>query len=144
MVDAVDQKRETQNVGEEDELLASVLANGDLPKKQAKIPAAEEGRKHDIKASTYMSDITANLAALNEEVEGVHPLVGAEAGLARKVVEMGDQAGHEVRETGIGGLGVDAIRVGSDVVDRKIEEGRGVRVGRHGGDGSQREELTQL
>lgn len=87
-----------------------------------------------------MSDITANLAAPNEKVESVHPLVGAEAGLARKVVQVRDEAGHEVGEARIGALGVDAVRVRGDVVDCEVEEGRGrgggvvVCVGGHGDD----------
>lgn len=90
-------------------------------------------------AVTYMSDVATDLAALDEEVESLHPLVRAEAGLARKVVEMGHEAGHEIYEARIVGLRVDSVCVGRDVVDCQVQKrGRGggfpVTVGLRGHD----------
>jgi hypothetical protein len=76
----------------------------------------------------YMAHVTANLPARDEEVEGGHPLVRGEASLAREVVEVGDEAGHEVREACVAALGVDEVCIGGDVVDCEILKGRRVRV----------------
>ena len=75
-----------------------------------------------------MSHVAAYLAALDEEVQCGHPLVHAQAGLAREVVEVRHETGHEVREARIVALRVDAVGVVRDVVNRQVEE-----AGRSGG-----------
>ena len=83
-----------------------------------------------------MSHVGADLPTPHEEVQRRHPLVAAQPRLARKVVEVRHEARHEVREARIVALGVDAVRVGGDVVDCEVEERRSVGVGvgvGHGG-----------
>ena len=67
--------------------------------------------------STYISNVIGDLSASDEKSEGCHPFVGAETGLAREVVEVAHQAGHQVCETGVGALRVYTDCVGGDVVD---------------------------
>ena len=75
-----------------------------------------------------MSNIGAYLPTSYKKVQGRHPLVSAEARLARKIVQVRDQPRHEVSEARVAGLGVDAIGVWGDVVDCEVLEGRGLRV----------------
>lgn len=69
-----------------------------------------------------MPHVATNLSAADEEIQRRHPLVGAQPRLPRKVVQMGDQPFHEVLESCIVALRVDANGVGCDVVDRQIQE----------------------
>lgn len=81
-----------------------------------------------VGGETHIADVVGDLAASDEEGDGGHPFVCAETGLAGKVVEVGDEAGHEVGQAGVGGLRVDADGVGGDVVDGEIQEGGDVEV----------------
>lgn len=67
-----------------------------------------------------MSNITRDLPRLSEKVQCQHPFFGAQPRLARKVVQVGDQSVHEVLETRILGLVVDADRIGRDVVNGQV------------------------
>lgn len=66
---------------------------------------------------TYIPHIATYLATANQELESSHPLVRAQPGLARKVVQVCDQPCHQVLEPRIGRLRVDPDRVGRDVVN---------------------------
>lgn len=109
VVDAVDEQRQAQDVGQQDELVAHVAAD---------------------------------LAGGDEEVYGGHPLLGAQARLARKIVQVRDEARHEVAQARVGRLVIDADGVGRDVVDGEVEQLRRVGGGSHcaGGDSVQRAE----
>lgn len=69
-----------------------------------------------------MSHITADLPDLDEEVQRRHPLVGAQSGLARKVVQVRDQPLQEVLEARIFGLAVDFDGIRRDVVDGEVKQ----------------------
>lgn len=71
---------------------------------------------------TYVSHVVGDLSTSDEKGDGCHPLVGAETGLARKVVEMAHQTRHEVCEAGIGALRVYTDCVWGDVVDGEVEK----------------------
>ena len=74
MIDTVDKERETEDVGEEDELLVSTIS----------IRSVLGGRL-DL---AHLSHICTYLSNLGQEVYASHPLILAESGLPRKVVQM--------------------------------------------------------
>lgn len=74
--------------------------------------------------STYIANITADLPRRNQEHDARHPLVRAEARLARKVVQVRDQPVEDVSEPVILSLVVDAYRVRRDVINRQVEQHR--------------------
>ena len=49
--------------------------------------------------------------------------------VSREVMQMRDQAPHEIRETGIGRLRVDTDRVRRDIINGEVEEWRRVDFG---------------
>lgn len=118
MVDAVDQEGQPQHVREEDEF---------LDKANSRVSYSHTIFQYFRTATpggTYIPHIATDLAARDEEGQTSHPLVGAEAGLARKIVQVGDQPRHDVLEASIAALGVDADCVGRDIVDGEVEERR--------------------
>lgn len=119
VVDVVDEEREAEDVGEEDEFLRC---------RDGRLGTAEMGSGGGRGRGPYIAHIVRDVPARNEEADAGHPLVGAKACLARKVVEVCHQARHEVGEARIGRLRVDADGIGRDVVDCKVEERR--RIGR--------------
>ncbi len=64
-----------------------------------------------------MSNIRTNLPNLDQEIERRHPLISAQPGLPREVVQMGYETLHDIGETLVGGLRVDEDGVFGDVVD---------------------------
>lgn len=82
--------------------------------------------------ATHLPDVTANLAGLGQEQQSRHPLVGAEACLARKVVQVSDEPVQEVLEPFILALVVDPDCVGRDVVDGQVQQLWGLRALGHG------------
>lgn len=83
-----------------------------------------------------MSNIGADLPAGHQEIQRRHPLFGAEAGLPGEVVEVLDEAGHDVRQPGVRALRVDPDRVGRDVVDGQVQQRRRSAAGRRRGAGA--------
>ena len=75
----------------------------------------------------------AGLAGAGEELEGGLPFSGGEAGFARELVEVGDEAREEVVEAGIAGVGIDVDCMEGDIFDCKVFHRRvGGFVGGHG------------
>lgn len=64
-----------------------------------------------------MTHVGADLPAPDQKVQRRHPLVGAEARLAREVVQVRHQPLHQVPEPRVLALRVDSVCVGRDVVD---------------------------
>jgi len=82
MIDIIDKEGEAQDVGEENEFLSSKAPVRHLPTaNQDTITIAD----------THMPDIAADLPARNEKIEGCHPFVGAQSGLAGKVMQVQDE-----------------------------------------------------
>ena len=72
-----------------------------------------------------MAHVAADLPATHEEVEGGHPLVGAEAGLAREVVQVSNEPVQEVLQPFIFALVVDPDSIGiwADFLLEGIQQG---------------------
>lgn len=64
-----------------------------------------------------MADIAADLTTLHQEVEPGHPLLGADTSFSGKVVNVRDQAFHQIRQTTVTTLRVDFDRIRRDIVD---------------------------
>jgi hypothetical protein len=123
VVDAVDEQREAEDVGEEDEFLQ---ARRESMSANRSCLSVYLGRKYERAVgglapwTTYMANVAADLTTRHQKVECCHPFLGAKSGLSGKVMEMRHEARHEVLEPRIFALGVDQISVWGDVVDREI------------------------
>ena len=116
MVDVVDKKGKAEDVGKKDEFLSpSAWGTRDVYGHQ--------------ESKTYIAHVVGDLTTPNEKGDSGHPLVGAKAGFAREVMQMRDQARHEIRDTGIGRLRVDTDRVRRNIVNGEVEERRRVDLG---------------
>lgn len=115
VVDGVDEEGEAEDVGEEDEFLYTLVSS-----------LAIQSTGED---AAYLSHITAYLTDLRQELQAGHPLFGAEPGLARKVVQVGDQPLQHVLQAGILAEGVDEDDILGDVVDGEILQGRDLDLG---------------
>lgn len=71
-----------------------------------------------------MANIITYLTALHQEVEPGHPLVGANASLSGEVMDMCDQAFHQIGKTPVITLRVDFDRVRRDVVNCQVQQSR--------------------
>ena len=58
-----------------------------------------------------------------QEIDSCHPFFGAEAGFAREVVEVGDEALHDVFHAWVWVVGVGDDGVFGDVVDGQVHHG---------------------
>ena len=72
----------------------------------------------------YLPHVCTDLPNLRKELDACHPLVKAQAGLARKVMEVRDKAFHDVLQPRIAALRVDADHILSDVVDGQVLQHR--------------------
>lgn len=126
MIDGVDEEGETENVGQENEFLGPIVL------------AVEHSLHGPLWnfgiGSAYMANLAGDLPDPHQEVQRCHPFRGAEASLARKVVQMRDEALEEVCEALVASLRVDAHRVLRDIVNveilhRRSLDLRGIHVG---------------
>lgn len=76
------------------------------------------------KIQTYLSHISAYLPGLRQEFDSSHPLIGTEACLARKVMEMRNQPFKHIFHARIFAKGIDQNHILSDVIDCEVAEGR--------------------
>lgn len=104
MVDAVDQERKAEDVRQENEFLVLVSLDP----------------RTLLIACSYLSDIRAHLTGPREELDTSHPFAAREANLARKVVEVRDQALEDVFHARVGLVGVDQVDIVGDVVGIEI------------------------
>lgn len=72
---------------------------------------------------TYLSHVGAYLAHLGQEEQALHPLVGGEARLARKVVQVRDETLEDVFQTGVLAERVHEDGIVGDVVDGEVFHG---------------------
>lgn len=112
--------------------LLKFMTQEEIKKKKKKTGARSERRETRDKRQetrgeqkcTYLADGTAHLASLSEEMDGSHPLAGAEACFTRKVMDMGHQALHEIVEPRIAALRAGLHHLAGDVVDGQVHHGR--------------------
>lgn len=108
MVNGVDEQGEAEDVGQEDEFLQIV--------------------KHILRARfqylTYLPHIATYLARRSEELYSRHPLLSAQPGFARKIVEVDHQTFEDILEPRIRIGRVDQIDVVGDVVNGEIQQWR--------------------
>jgi hypothetical protein len=82
----------------------------------------------------YLPHIRTRLSDLREELYACHPLVEAEARFARKVVQVCDEALHDVFEARVRALRIYAVHVFGDVGYGEVfEDGDGGGFGARGG-----------
>lgn len=79
----------------------------------------EEGRRNP-----HLPDISTNLADLSQEQKPGHPLMEAESGLARKVMQMRDQSFEDVFHAVVLTERVDLVDILRDIVRRQVLHGR--------------------
>lgn len=117
VVDAVDEQREAEDVGEEDEFLQ---ARREIHVSKSCSSNTKELWGVSAPWTTYMANVAADLTTRHQKVQCCHPFLGAKPGLSGKVMEMRHEARHEVLEPRIFALGVDQVSVWGDVVNREI------------------------
>jgi len=71
-------------------------------------------------SGTHLSHMCTYLPDLREELYAGHPLVETEARFAREVVEVRDEALHDVLQARVGALRIDAVHVLGDVFDGEV------------------------
>ena len=69
-----------------------------------------------------MSHIRTYLPDLRQELYAGHPLIEAKARFAREVMQVRDEALHDVFQARVGALRIDAVHVLGDVFDCEVFE----------------------
>ena len=110
VVDGVDEEGEADDVAEEDKFL------------EHGCQWIEGCGGRGVGGLTYLSHICTYLADLCEELDPGHPFIEAQSCFARKVVEVRDEALHNVLEAWIAALRVYAMDVLGDVFDGEVFE----------------------
>lgn len=74
--------------------------------------------------NAYLAHIRAYLPDLREELNAEHPFIETESRFSREIVQVGDEALHDVFQARVGALRVYAVHVLGDVFDGEVLEDR--------------------